>query len=254
MARLWKQEEIDFLQDNLGVLSYKAIGKKLNRTSEAVKSKCKKLRLGGGTLVSDCLTTAELGRAIGRDKSTIVRYIKNNGLPARKKVLASKRAYYQISLTNFWRWAEKNKELIKWDKFEEGSLGLEPKWVKEVRRKSFSKPRNRETYWTEKEDKLLKFYWNSGKDLGELANILKRSYGAVNARAKKLNLKRKMIEIKWKDIEVEILIKMANEGFTNVQIAEKLGRSTLSVRGKRTNLVSVGLLPNMRNRYIRTKL
>lgn len=95
MNRIWTQEEVDFLYDNLGVLSYKAIGKKLNRTSEAVRSKCQKLKLGGITLYSEFLTTAELGRAIGRDKSTIVRYIKNNGLPARKKILAMKRVYYQ---------------------------------------------------------------------------------------------------------------------------------------------------------------
>ena len=253
MNRIWTQEEVDFLYDNLGVLSYKSIGKKLNRTSEAVRSKCQKLKLGGITLYSEFLTTAELGRAIGRDKSTIVRYIKNNGLPARKKILAMKRVYYQISLKNFWKWAEKNKELIKWDNFEEGSLGLEPKWVKEVRKNSYCKPRNRGTYWSKREDSLLVFYLDSGKDLKELAKILKRSSGAINARAKRLNLRRNIM-IKWKDIEVEILLKMVNEGFTNVQIAEELGRSVTSVKGKREKLVSVGLLPSMRNRHIRTKI
>lgn len=37
-------------------------------------------------------------------------------------------------------------------------------------------------------------------------------------------------------------------------LGEELGRSVTSVMKKRTNLVSVGLLPNMRNRHIRAKL
>lgn len=51
-------------------------------------------------------------------------------LKLRKKL---NHAYKVIKIDEFWDWAEKNKEVVRFNKLEENALGKEPKWVKEKR-------------------------------------------------------------------------------------------------------------------------
>lgn len=234
--RIWTKQDVDYLEERFGVFSVKTIAKHLNKTPYSVIIKAKRLGLGGVTTASDLLNANQLASSVGTDRKTVVRWIQKDGLEASKKVL-SERAFWRIKINSFWKWAEKHQELIKWTKFEENALGKEPNWVEVARKKYALKPKREAEKWTIKEDETLKMYWNANKITNEIAEILNRSSNAVLKRAKRIGLSKRKIQIPWKPIEIETLIQMKMEGYTDAQVAEELGRGLEGVVFRRKMLI-----------------
>ena len=242
-ARLtWTEKDIQYLQNRIGKYSLEKIAKKLNKTPKAVAIKAKRLGMGAINYLSDDVTARELGRAVGVDGKTIIRWVNNKGLKAVKKKLSLKREFWRININDFWEWAEKNKDSIKWSRFEKNALGKEPCWVREARKQYLEKPQNMDRKWNKEQDKILKMYWDVGKTPEEIGTILNRSSTSIKRRAHRINLNSRKIQIRWKPVEVEILIDMKIKGFTDEEIAIELGRSYGSVSWKRKKLIKEGKL------------
>lgn len=240
-GKSWSKEEIDYLEEKYGLTSIPTIAKKLGRTEQAIIIKAKRLGLGGVLDATELLNSSQLAIALNVDKSTTIRWIKEKGLKASFRKIGLKRRFYLISLENFWKWAEENHKIINWLKFQEGALGKEPLWAKEVR-KNFKIEKNATKRWTEKEDSFLKMYWKEGKSCKEIAKILHRTPVAIKKRTTKLNLEKRNIQIPWKPIEVQTLIEMKLNGALDVEIAEELGRGVECIAWKRKELVKEGKL------------
>jgi len=240
--RIWTKEDVEYLQEKFGILSLKIIAKHLGKTEYAIVGKAKRAGLGGVLNASELLNAAQLAKALGVDRGTIERWIKEVNLKAVKRVLSKKRAFWRIRIDDFWEWAKEHESLINWSKFEKNSMGKEPKWTDTSRKNYSSRPKRECEKWTNNENNALEMYWNAGKKVNEIADILNRTSGAIINKAEKLELKRRNIKIPWKPIEVETLIKMKIEGYTDVEVAEELGRGLEGVSFKRKMLIKSGEL------------
>lgn len=80
-------------------------------------------------------------------------------------------------------------------------------------------------------------YWELNKKISEIGTILKRSQNSILKRAARIGLSKRKIILPWRPMEVETLIKMKIEGYTDSQIAEELGRGLEGVAWKRKMLI-----------------
>jgi len=226
----WSEEDKETLMDLIGIYSYKAIANILGRTEKAIDEKRKKLELGDTRKATEYLNANELAEALGRVSNTIRNWLNNYGLPHTKRVLAKERRFYRIDVKQFWKWAKKNNDLMRWDLYKLGSLANEPKWIEEVRKVKSSKSMRRR--WTKADETYLLFYYNQGFTLKEIGIKLNRTMKSIDQRLLKLNVKRKQIQLEWKKEEEAALIEMRKQGKTFGFIAEELGRSTDGVKAK----------------------
>lgn len=239
--RIWNEADVEYLEDNWGKWSVECLAKNLNKSVHAVNAKAKRLGLGGVNKSSEYIVAAELAKAIGYDSKTVYRWINEKGLIARKRKLSNK-YFWRIDLKDFWDWALDNKDLIDWRKIKSNALGLEPAWVADVRKNSYNCPANLCARWTEPQDKMLIMYWNIGKSIKEISELMSRSQSGIKKRAARLGLPKKIIEIPWKSVEDSLLIEMYSVGLSDSGIAEELGRSRSSVRYRRNKLIKLGIL------------
>ena len=239
-TRFWTDEEIAYLENNFGKYSLKKLSKKLNKSEDAIRGKCTRLGLTSALSNTELLNTNELAKVLGVHRKTIWNYIKDKGLPAKKQVVLRKGEFWRVDVTDFWKWLELNKDLINLSKFEKNILGPEPEWVDKKRRNDIRDRSRRNKNWSEFEVNYLKANYKF-KSYKEIAEFLNRSHTSVQVKAQKLNLT-KVVEIKWRDIEIKTLIQMKKAGHTDVKIAEELGRSLSSVDWKRKELLKSGLL------------
>lgn len=238
--RFWSDEEISYLENNFGRYPLKTLSKKLNRTEDAIRGKCLKLGLTSALSNTGLLSTNDIAKVLGLNRKTIWDFIQNKGLPAKKQIVLRKGEFWRVNITDFWKWLEINKDSINLSKFEKNILGAEPEWVDEKRRNDIRSRSRRNKNWSEFEVNYLKANYKR-KSYKEIAEVLNRSHTSVQVKAQKLNLI-KVVEIKWRDIEINTLIQMKKEGHTDVEIAEELGRSLSSVDWKRKELLKVGAL------------
>lgn len=243
----WKNEEIEYLKENFGSEPIEEIARKLNRSVSAVLLKSRRLRIGSISANMDNLNTVQLGDALGIQAKDVICFITKYGLKARKVKLI-KRKVYRIKLSNFWKWAELNRNRIHWDKVEKNVLGKEPPWVDDARKETDITSKKKYSKWSKYEKDKLKFYYNKGLTYKEIANRLNRGIATVQAMRKKMGLPNKIIELKWQDEEIEILIDMAFKGYKDEEIAEELGRSKKMVVYKKANLREKGILPDFRHK------
>lgn len=241
-TKFWTEKEIEYLEDNYGKYSLKTLSKNLNRSESAIKEKCTKMGLTSALRNTGLLTTNELALAFGIDRKTIWNYIQYKGLPAKKKVVLRTGKFWRIDTDEFWKWLKNNKELFDFSKLEKKSLGAEAEWVDEKRKFDTRNKSRKNKNWTKSEVDYLRANYKI-KSFKEIALDLNRSLYSVQVKAQKIRLV-KVVQITWKPIEVDFLIQMKQQGFTDVKIADELGRSIASVDWKRKELLKSGLLDN----------
>lgn len=237
MGKWWSNEEIEFLEDNWGYKSIPVIAKSLNRTISAVKAKAVKLGLGDHLDSGKYITFNQLIKELGyKDSYTWVleRYTRY-GCPIKTKKKL-KHAYKVINIDEFWKWAEENKDIVKFNKLEENSLGKEPAWVKEKRilDKSNLKIVNNNRLWTKEEDNLLiakvKSYRYTWADLAKEFN---RTEPAIRKRLQRLNCPYRPIarnnKVGWTKEENNELKELFLKGYSSDFIAKKLNKSEFAI-------------------------
>lgn len=243
MGKPWTEEEKQYLADSWGSVSVQTIAKNLGRSENSVNVMKVRLGLGrfldNGDYVSYCqLLQVLYGTA---DTQSAYRTWKRaEGFPIRKKKV-NRCTFKVVYLSEFWDWAEENKHLLDFSKFEENSLGAEPDWVKQKRRLDCQQAREYTTEpWTEADDRKLDRLVREGKyTIDQLAAIFHRREQAVKRRMYDLCIDVRLPRNgnrKWTDEETQLLLFLRQEGYSFEQIGKKLDRSASSCRGKAERL------------------
>ena len=141
-----------------------------------------------------------------------------------------------VDYEDFWKWAEKHKQLIDFSRVEKNILGPEPDWV-DVKRGADKIGKRKSSRWTKEDDLKLRGMVNSYKyTYPEIARALGRTEGAVKRRLNELGIKARPLRLdnhtKYTKEEEEIIIDMYSKGYRIETIAERIGKSALGVRGK----------------------
>lgn len=239
MAKPYTQEEMDYIEDKFGTLSYKAIAKHLGRSENAIFLKAQRMGLGNPTMsMADKLTIVSLAQAINKEYTEVVNWEKY-GLPVKKKRFRNK-AVKVIAIKDFWNWAYENMNMLDFTKIEKFAIGPEPDWVEEKRnadyRKRFYIPFHHTTPWAKEEDALLEHLVKLGSTYPEIMKRIKRSQGAIKRRLLDLKIKERPIRtnnhIKWTDEEIKCLVESIEKGISIEEIADTLGKTQGGTRGK----------------------
>ncbi len=226
--RKWTKDEECFLCENVGKLTFKKIGIELGRSENSVASKAKLL----GVKVVDnqgFLDGETFCKTIGISRSTFEYWRKAHNFPAKKQ---KNFKYLAIDLDKFWSWARKNKKIVNWTKFEEGVLGVEPRWVREVR-KNNRYNRNKKA-WELDEDEILKRMIAKGATYPELSKVLRRSHGSIKRRIYDLYLPQpaRTGKKRWTEEEIMYAVEKLRNGADLMVVASDLGRSESGLREK----------------------
>lgn len=193
----WSDEDVNILLEGVGVLSFDAIAGKVGKTPEAVESKLDKLGAANTKIASGLVTMHELAIFLCVDDKKVKRMIEKHGLPHYRKNFRKyernerrhkkKRLFYYINVEEFWKWAEKNKDLINWHQVPEDALPPEPLWVNPRRTEDYYKWLNRPKPWKPEQDNLLKqYYYVQGMTQKECGKMLGRSESSVEKRLARL--------------------------------------------------------------------
>lgn len=235
----WTQEELLYLEEKWGVISIKAIARNLGRSIEGVKLKAQRMGLRDPRMNFEGITINQLGKAIGREYSTLKGWIKRYGMPAKKKIFSQESRVLVISYSEFWKWAEQYKELMNFAKMESNILGAEPEWVKEKRKADQLKSQKTEqaVHWTPEEDqRLLQVLQTRNMTYPDVARMFDRSESAIKRRLHDLGVKMRPVRlenhVKYTPAEVKRLLEMAEQGYSYETIGRELGKSALGIRGK----------------------
>jgi hypothetical protein len=235
----WTEEEIEYLEESWGVVRTSGIAKKLKRTVSAVQQKAIRLGLGAQIRSSVYITLVDISRAFQKEYSAITEiWIQNNGLKMEHRKFVKTKSYKVIKPKDFWKWAEKNKGLLNFAKYERYGLPDEPKWVKDKMKSDYAaQDKSRiSKAWTAAEDESLRYMYSAGRyTLSQMSKSLNRSETAIKRRAYDLGCKKNFIRSKNKIYtldDVNKLLDLANQSMCLKAIAKAMDRGENSVRGK----------------------
>ncbi len=242
-ARNWTREEDDYLEEMWGTVSVPGIAAKLNRTRGAIKERSSKKGLGRFLESGEYITLNQLAAALyGNDYNGGYAYIscgENRGLPIHTK-LRDKQRVRVVYLSEFWKWAEKNRSYLDFSRMEPLALGKEPPWVAEQRAKDATAfPLQQKRPWTSADDDLLKIMLKKHRyTRQEISERLHRSEGAIQRRCTDLGLKERPLRAStvpsrpWDDEMLQALADGIRAGDSYAAIGRRLGKSEKAVRGK----------------------
>ncbi|MBT2696371.1 hypothetical protein J7E79_02830 [Bacillus sp. ISL-40] len=237
----WTKDDLDFLQDRWGQISFKTIAQKLNRSVDAVKQKAFDLSLGDASLSFEGITLHQLALATNISYSVYKNWVNLYDFPIKRKVFAYEMKVQVVRYHDWWKWAEKNKQMIDFSRIEKNILGAEPDWVEGKRNADFIKrtkiKKSHNQAWTTEEDNILKGMLNAYKHTyPEIAQRVNRSEGAVKRRILDLGLKARPIRlnnhIKYTPEEVKMIETLFDKGHCLEDIASRMNKSAIGVRGK----------------------
>lgn len=238
-SRNWTKEEIEYLQDHYGQLSYGALAKNLNRSVTAIRVRADRLSLGAFLDSGEYVTFNQLRIALGITGGcgyVMTSWVKNRGFPMHYKRVNENR-FKVVYIDEFWEWAEKNQDLLDFSNFEEYNLGAEPEWVKRKRKLDFETSRKyKKTPWTKTEDKELKRLVLLHKyTYAEISKKICRTCGAIQKRLCDLGIMDRPVRASnhnpWSDDDLQFLGELIKQGYNYDLIAEEIGRSSKAIRG-----------------------
>jgi hypothetical protein len=235
----WTEEEITYLEERWGRIKTATIAKKLNRTIMAVKQKAIKRGLGPALRSSDYMTIYDISIAFNKNYSSIMQiWVANNGLQFEERAFVEKMKYKVIKPKDFWTWANQNKGLINFAKYERYALPEEPDWLLDKIKSDYSAQdfSRVSRVWTKADDGDLKYMYASGKfTLAQMSQKLNRSETAIKRRAYDLGFEKNFIRSKnqlYTQDELNKLLELANRSLCLKAIAKAMDRSENSVRSK----------------------
>ena len=173
MRRDWTEQEEKYLKRYYLHQPSETTARKLNRSIYSARRNASKMRLPHYT---DQLNAKTLAKCFDCDVSVILRWIQKYGLPVRK-VVCKNQTRYSVSANDFWEWAENNKNLINWSRYEQKSIIPEPEWVREEIR-NYKTPMSRKKY-TEEEKEKIRFLLKKGMNYKKISEEIGRSYYSV---------------------------------------------------------------------------
>ena len=237
--RNWTREEEELLQELWGHRSIEAIARRLGRSVNAIKIRVSRMGLppwvDSGDFVSlNQLTLIMTGRPVHTYQAGV--WIRR-GLPVHNFRRSQKSTVRGVYIEDFWKWAEKNRSFLDFSRLEPLTLGEEPPWVAEQRRKDAVGHRHREQkYWTRVEDERLRHLASMQRyNYAELAEMLGRSENAVRCRCRRHGIKTKPErESSWEAWTAEQTTTLADgirNGESYIQISLRMGKTEWAVKG-----------------------
>ena len=246
----WTKAEENYLEEHWGNTSLKTIAKNLGRSENAVIVRINRLGLGPGLQNCDRLSWNQFIIAL-QGSNYGSGYMKKRliaaGFPVHTQIIRgqNKARYTTVDIEEFWKFAEKNKDLFDFSRLEPYAFGPEPEWAKLKRQLDAERLRKGHAHndpWTQAEDerlrKLLKEYRYT---YNELAERLRRSEGAIKRRICTLGIRERPIRREskpWTEAEEKKLVEMRGQGYGWDNIAAELHRTALCVRGKYERLLN----------------
>lgn len=241
--RAWKQEDLSYLRDNWGRVSWGYMARKLDRTEAAILNKVQQLGLGRFLDSGEYVTLNQLMEAVTGSKEhsyQLKSWVENRGMPIHYRLVRENRVRV-VFIDEFWEWAKEHRSFIDFSKMEPLSLGAEPDWVAEQRKKDFQAfSLQRKDPWTPDEDSYLIYLLKQHKyGYAELSEKLRRSAGAIQRRCTDLGIKERPVkadnhskEAMWTEEDFRILADGIRHGDSYMQIGRLLGKSEKAIRGK----------------------
>lgn len=241
--RTWTESEIKYLREAWGTVSFKSICRHLKRSKNAVLIRVSRLGLPPFLESGEYISMQQLLKAIGYSSSNsykVKSWIEKRNFPVKfiRRGVSVTRVVY---IEDFLEWAKENRSFIDFSKMEPLSLGAEPEWVSEQRRKDFlGYSLQRKDPWTPDEDARLKMLLSKYQyGYAELSEMLHRSAGAIQRRCIDLGLKARPLKANnhgedcaWTDAQYKILADGIKHGDGYMAISKAIGKSEKAVRGK----------------------
>lgn len=244
---VWKDNQIDYLITNYGRMSYEEISncKIMQKTADAVRQYAQTvLKLGDPKHYDEYLTKTTILRKINISYALMNKYISEYGLKADKRKIAFKREYTLIKISDFWEWAEKHQDIILWNKFSEGALGIEPKWTIEARRNfRKNKKENHGIIFTNEDDKYIMSAYKAGISIKKIADTLKREECSINRRITFINIERTR-NIDWTEEKKEELITLTKQGLKIREISKIMNIEYGKIKAARERYITKPLKKN----------
>ena len=241
LNRNWTKQEEEYLVENWGTLSVRTIAKNLNRSENAVVARKYRLGLGSFLESGEYITWNQLQIALCGNQTgsgyKMISWVRNRDFPIHTKRV-NKNSFKVVYLDEWWKWAEKNRDLLDFSKFGENLLGEEPQWVKEKRKHDVKKTQKYiMTPWTKTEDDKLRFLVAKQKyNYDELSKMLRRTNGAIQRRLCDLGVKERPVKVdnhtRWTDEDFCRLGELIKSGYGYDLIAEEIGKSSKACRGR----------------------
>lgn len=244
-GRTWTDEEITYLEDNVGVTRVSYIAKKLGRTTCSIELKMKRLGISETKTAAGLITANQLGKILKVDTHAVTWWIKEKGLKSTKRTPRNKQKMWMIEIDNFWKRAERNKDLINFYKIEPRILCPEPSWLDEQRKIDYQTiPKRQSAKWTVFEDKRLIALVKGKYTQKEIGDLLDRSKNAIQRRVSRLRGKGLIsmlkVTLRWSDEELDMLLELEKQGLSDAEISCELGREREHVVDKRRCLREKG--------------
>lgn len=178
----WTEKEDAYLQDSWGTVSVERLSAVMHRPVRGIRNRAQRMGLGPAMDAGDYISYNTLLSGLGyhiapQTKEKFIRL----GIPVRRKTLINS-AHYVIKLSDFWKWAEKNRGFIDFSKMEPLTFGEEPEWVQEARKVNADLPKKRLRRWTDAEDRELIWALEHGESFWSLRQRFDRTEGAIRSR------------------------------------------------------------------------
>ncbi len=187
MRKEWTTFEINYLEENIGMYKLTTIAEKMNRSCDSIVMKINRLGLSNTKMQTGLITLGELAKHLKVDRNTVKGWVQNHGLPCTKKVTRTSKRYYLVAPSDFWKWAEMNKDKVQFSKITPYILLPEPEWVAEERKKDKDAKKGRKyRTWTTTEDQRLIELYKSGYSFKEISDKLNRSTYSVEHRYRRI--------------------------------------------------------------------
>ena len=240
-GKKWTEEDLEYLEESWGKMATQRIASNLDRTYSGIVNKARLLNLGDPLTHMDGITISRLSKELGIDYHLIANWIDKYNFPAKKKRLAKERRVLYIGYADFWEWADKNRQMIDFSRFDKYALGVEPEWANEKRIADFNKkrlvPKPHNTPWTVGDiNKLIILAKEPDMTYPKMSKILQRTHGAIKRRLGMEGIKLRPSYLpnhnKYTEVENETLETMMHKGHSFIEIAFILDRSEAGVRGK----------------------
>ena len=190
------------------------------------------MNLGGYTRNMDDITFDDLCQALGVGWSAAYKsYVTHRGLKVRRKKISETAYRILVNIDDFWKWAEKNQDVLHFERLEENLLGKEPQWAKDKRKRDVENPYIHN--WTpEKESRLaamLRQYKYTWQELEEEFGCCRQN---LSKKMISMGIKERPIRTpnsrEWTDEEMAAMEKAVLNGEAVRSIQEKIPRKTIS--------------------------
>jgi hypothetical protein len=188
----WTKEEIEYLNENWGMVTLSYLSKQLKRTMIGVTLKAKRMGFGPSSRADEYITASQVAVLLSVDAHTVERWIKKHNLKTTRKVLLFKKRFYLVKLPDLCKWLKNNQGRFDSRRIELYSFGHEPPWLKMKRIKDKELAKNRFKIWTKLEVQRLIINYKNMR-YRKIAQLLDRSYDSIDRKVYRLRRQRIII-------------------------------------------------------------